>query len=300
MYNQDNHIDDINNVKSGWFYNAKLIRTISSLLLSLTFIYSLTWLTVYIIRLPYFVITNFNIYTNGIDINLNIIQEQLSKRKYSFFSLSLDDIRSSFEELPSIKNANIIRKYPNSIDVILEKQNPFAKWGQQDDLYINSDGLIYTGSNYDELRTSINLYGQYNDAEIVLKQYHELQRIIKYKILSLNYSTERNWIVILSNSAKNISISNSNSNEQQTLKLTLGKEDNIVLEKKLKFWQKNWNILKTKPEYADVNVFDLRHNGFTMKINNSDNNKNIAQQNVKQEQTSEDIQINDDMPSDAN
>ncbi len=285
-----NNIDDVSTVKSSWFYNAKFIRNISSILFISAFIYSLTWLAVYIVRLPYFVINNFNIYTNGIDINLNIIQEQLSKNKYNFFSPSLNDIRFIFEDIPSIKNANIIRKYPNSVDVILEKQKPFARWGTQDNLYINSEGIVYIGSNYDELRTSITLYGQENDADLVLKQYYELQKIIKYKIISLTYSTERNWIIIISNPV------NLNNNSQ-IIQLTLGKEDNNTLANKIKFWQNNWSKLKTKSEYANMNAFDLRYNGFTMKADNNLQNKtNNMQSNNSQK--SEDSKSPEDIPHD--
>ncbi|MFM2344378.1 MAG: hypothetical protein RLZZ210_988 [Pseudomonadota bacterium] len=293
----DNHIDDISTTKSGWFYNAKLMRSISSILVLITFIYSLVWLGLYVVKLPYFAINNFNIYTNGIDINLNIIQEQLGKSRYSFFSPSLNDIRTVFEDLPSIKSANIVRKYPNSVDVILEKQKPFARWGTQDNLYMNADGLVYTGSTYDELRTSITLYGQDSDSELVLKQYHEFQRMLKYKILSLTYTTERNWLVILSNSQSNL-----NNQENQIIKITLGKEDNNALAKKISFWQKNWNLLKQKPEYANVNVFDLRYKGFTMKTDNNLSANHIANNSKKSnelevEQMPEEIHEDEEKPS---
>jgi len=236
--------------QSGFFYNIEGLRKLSSLLIFISFIITISAGFIYLCNLPYFTISKFKIHPQNLEINLNIIQKQLSQQRYHFFTPSLDEVRKIFEAIPSVKTARVLREYPDSLEIILQKHQPFAKWGLQDDMYINTQGEIYQGSSYDEARVSINLDGDNENSKYILNQYNVLQTMFKEKITSFKQTNEKNFVIKLANN--------------QTL--TLGKEDNYILTKKINFWKKSWDTLKNNSLYKNVNTFDLRYNGFTMEI----------------------------------
>jgi POTRA domain, FtsQ-type/Cell division protein FtsQ len=259
--------------KINWFSNTKLIRIISKFMHMCSFICIFLILGLYIIQRPYFKIQHMNIHSPNIDINLNTVQTQLGIKQYSFFSLSLDQMRNVFEHLPSVKSANITRKYPDTLDVYLEKHTPFAYWGSEENTYVNADGVVYVGSNIEKNVRNVYLSGDNKDAKTVINQYAFLNKIFNQLVVSLTQTAEGNWIVILSNPIEpsNLNLQNiQNNNEIQKqhsdyLKITLGRDDQMLLAKKIVFWQKSWQKLKQQPEYAQVNTFDLRYDGFSMR-----------------------------------
>ncbi len=234
-------------------YNSAKLNKLSNFIIFISICFALFYCGNYLINLPYFKINKFNIHSSNININLNYLQRQLSANKYSFFSPSLEDIRQIFIKLPSVKQVTITRQYPNQLNIILEKQQPFAKWGNDDDQYINQNGDIYQGSNYDESLVNINLYSEdINSGKFLVQQYLFLKpHFLPNTIKSILHNNQKNLLVILDNN----------------FILTIGREENEVLAKKIKFWRHNWNTLKDNPLYANINKFDLRYDGFTMQLN---------------------------------
>ncbi len=275
--------------KKNWFYNTKILSISAKLMYFMSFCMVCCMLVFYVINQPYFQIQNINVYSPNIDVNFNSVQSKLGAKQYSFFSLSLNKIRDVFESLPSVKSSHITRKYPNTIDVQLEKHIPFAYWGLEENTYVNADGIVYEGSNNDKNINNVYLYGNDKQARAIIDKYLFLSKMFNYKIISLTYSVEGNWIVILSNpiDRTNLNLRNIQTTENTQLKntintvsaenaelqkphsdylkITLGRDDQIGLAKKITFWQKNWQKLKIQPEYAQINTFDLRHDGFAMR-----------------------------------
>jgi cell division septal protein FtsQ len=217
----------------------------------------------YIVNLPYFNLRNINVINNGVAIDLANIQNRLNSNNsannnskgqvYSFFSLSLAEIRDAFEQQPSIKKVDIMRQYPNTIDITIYPQEYFAKWGNnyEDNLYISSDGKIYPGSDYDKARTSIELYAYSNDhAQFLVDEYKRLNKLFKSKIISLTYNQQNNFNIKLADQTN----------------LIIENEGADIMRSKINFWYKSWQKLKQNPDYQHIKYFDLRHTGFTMRL----------------------------------
>ena len=108
------------------------------------------WLVVLVIgaaRLPLFpireiVVTNELHDVRGVDI-ARAMSENL---RGNFFSVSLESLRQSLEQLSWVRRAELRRRWPAGIEVSIEEQVPVAFWGQAGGQLVNSHGEIFTAT----------------------------------------------------------------------------------------------------------------------------------------------------------
>ena len=108
------------------------------------------WLVVLVIgaaRLPLFpireiVVTNELHEVRGVDIE-RAMSENL---RGNFFSVSLESLRQSLEQLSWVRRAELRRRWPAGIEVSIEEQVPVAFWGQAGGQLVNSHGEIFTAT----------------------------------------------------------------------------------------------------------------------------------------------------------
>ena len=63
----------------------------------------------------------------------------------NFFSINLDALRQSLEELPWVRHAEVRRQWPGRIEISVEEHVPVAFWGQATGQLVNSYGEVFSG-----------------------------------------------------------------------------------------------------------------------------------------------------------
>ena len=64
----------------------------------------------------------------------------------NFFSINLDALRASLEQLPWVRRAEVRRQWPSRIEVSIEEHVPVAFWGQATGQLVNSYGEIFSAA----------------------------------------------------------------------------------------------------------------------------------------------------------
>jgi len=61
----------------------------------------------------------------------------------NFFSINLEALRQSLEQLPWVRHAEVRRQWPSRIEVSIEEHVPVAFWGQATGQLVNSHGEVF-------------------------------------------------------------------------------------------------------------------------------------------------------------
>jgi cell division protein FtsQ len=71
----------------------------------------------------------------------------------NFFTINLDNVRSSFEKLPWVRHAEVRRIWPDAIEVRIEEHVAAARWHQADGEYrlVNTFGEIFVAATESDL-----------------------------------------------------------------------------------------------------------------------------------------------------
>jgi cell division protein FtsQ len=64
----------------------------------------------------------------------------------NFFTIKVEDLRQSLEQLPWVRRAEVRRQWPSRIEVSIEEHLPVAFWGQATGQLVNSFGEVFTAS----------------------------------------------------------------------------------------------------------------------------------------------------------
>src|SRR5690625_388276 len=164
---------------------------------------------VWVFRRPYFLIERVLLesaasgslqYVQVEDISSAINGKQIG----GFFDVDLDGVRSSFEQVPWVRRAEVKREWPNQLRVSIEEQEPLAFWN--DEQMINRWGEVFTADKTQLLAKGgaehlPQLNGPDNSERLVIQRYAEVaQRFaptgltIRQVTLSPRYA----WDVVLS------------------------------------------------------------------------------------------------------
>jgi len=64
----------------------------------------------------------------------------------NFFSVNLESLRQSLEQLPWVRRAEVRRQWPSRIEVNIEEHAPVAFWGQGTGQLVNSYGEVFAAA----------------------------------------------------------------------------------------------------------------------------------------------------------
>ena len=64
----------------------------------------------------------------------------------NFFSVNLDLVRQSLEQLPWVRHAEVRRQWPARIEVDIEEHVPVAFWGQSTGQLVNTNGEVFAAA----------------------------------------------------------------------------------------------------------------------------------------------------------
>ena len=98
-------------------------------------------------RLPLFPLTEV-VFTHSLrEVKRGEVEEALAGRlRGNFFSVNLDAVRQSLEQLPWVRRAEVRRQWPSRIEVSIEEHVPVAFWGAATGQLVNSHGEVFAAS----------------------------------------------------------------------------------------------------------------------------------------------------------
>ena len=98
----------------------------------------------------------------------------------NFFSINLDALRASLEQLPWVRRAEVRRQWPSRIEVSIEEHVPVAFWGQATGQLVNSYGEIFSAAiSAAPSETMPLLLGPNGMAPEMLAHYQQAEDILK-------------------------------------------------------------------------------------------------------------------------
>lgn len=98
----------------------------------------------------------------------------------NFFSIRVDDMRQSLEQLPWVRRAEVRRQWPSRIEVSIDEHVPVAFWGQGTGQLVNSYGEVFTAVLSAPPPASMPmLIGPSGLAPEILKHYQQAEEMLK-------------------------------------------------------------------------------------------------------------------------
>jgi cell division protein FtsQ len=95
-------------------------------------------------RLPLFQLRQVAVVSELREVRRSEIERALSGNlRGNFFSVDLDALRKSLEQLPWVRRADVRRQWPAGIEVRVEEHVPVAFWGKTGGRLVNSHGEIF-------------------------------------------------------------------------------------------------------------------------------------------------------------
>ena len=125
----------------------QLMTAISDLLLVAAAAALLVAAAVWSTRLPWFPLQDVVVTQELREVRRNEVEQALAGRlRGNFFSIDLETVRLSLEQLPWVRHADVRRQWPSRIEVSIEEHVPVAFWGQATGQLVNSYGEVFTAN----------------------------------------------------------------------------------------------------------------------------------------------------------
>ncbi len=98
-------------------------------------------------RLPLFPLREVVVTQELHELRRSDLERSLAGRlRGNFFSINLEALRASIEQLPWVRRAEVRRRWPSRIEVSIEEHVPVAFWGQATGQLVNSYGEVFSAS----------------------------------------------------------------------------------------------------------------------------------------------------------
>ena len=59
-----------------------------------------------------------------------------------YFAVQLDDAQAAVARLPWVEHAEVRKRWPDVLEVVVVEHRPFARWGEQQLLSVEGDGVV--------------------------------------------------------------------------------------------------------------------------------------------------------------
>ena len=138
-------------------------------------------IALWVARLPMFPIRDVVVTHELREVRRSELEQSLAGRlRGNFFSVNLDVLRQSLEQLPWVRHAAVRRQWPASIELSIEEHVPVAFWGQDTGQLVNSYGEIFTaGMNIPSAKTMPVLLGPTGFVPEMLGYYQEAVELLE-------------------------------------------------------------------------------------------------------------------------
>ncbi len=154
-------------------------------------------------RQPFFAITTVRIESSGTP--LHQIDPQSARAQVlntvqgNFFNVNLAEIRDAFKAMPWIRNAQVRRRWPNTLVIRVEEYQVLGRWGEQG--FLSSTGDVFEAPGF-SLQSGPQFNGPEGSSAEVLRRYRLLTQgfqALDLHIESLSLSDRLAWHLVLTN-----------------------------------------------------------------------------------------------------
>jgi cell division protein FtsQ len=168
-----------------------------------------------------------------------------NEMKGTFFTLNLPHVRSAFEKLPWVREANLRRRWPDRLEVGVVEHVPLARWGKA--ALVNTHGEIFQAAYDGKLPLFIGPSGTSKEIAIQYEFFRRNLSTIGAKPMLVQVTDRRAWRVKL----------------EAGPMLELGRQDiEARLARYLAVHERSVGALKRRIDYVDLRYT----NGFAVRI----------------------------------
>ncbi len=193
-----------------------------------------------------------------------------------YFTVDLAGIRALLLQKPWVKNVSLRRKWPASLNVLIEEQVPIAYWNKN--AFLSEKGDVFKPAGIDKRLNLPGLngpQGQHHHVWQFMNVLYKETALLNYEVVHLNLDERRAWQLV---------IVEQNEKGHNRIDVRLGRFDT---EKRLQRFVRILPALSTEYGSASIDgfatnkikVIDMRYpNGFAVKMNSKQLTKNIHSQ----------------------
>lgn len=222
-----------------------LLNWLANLLFALAVVLMFYAVIFVVVHLPIFPLREVKVEGRLAHVNREQVKLIVAKHlKGNFFTLDLIKARDAFEKLPWARTVSVRRRWPDTLDVVIEEHQALARWGSI--ALVNTHGELFHAASDAELPI---FYGPGDGVMEVTKSYADFSQILNQadiKITQVTLSPRRSWEI----------------KADKDLLIALGRED--MAERLSKFtaaYKSTLSQLNVEIKYAD-----LRYpNGFAVR-----------------------------------
>jgi cell division protein FtsQ len=113
----------------------------------------------------------------------------------NFFTLQLAGARAAFEKLPWVRTAELRRRWPDRLEVMLEEQVPLARWGTGG--LVNTRGELFAAEHQGELPVFIGPDGSAKEIAIQYEHFRRGLARIHFSPQQIEVTDRRAWRILL-------------------------------------------------------------------------------------------------------
>jgi cell division protein FtsQ len=185
---------------TSWPVDVRLLHSVTRALLAVAAILGTAMLLMWLVRQPVFNVRSIAVEGDVTRTNEPTIRANaLPLIRGNYFTLSLAQTQRAFEAVPWVRNASLLRIWPNRLHVQLEEHRPVALWAmeQESDQLVNSYGEVFQANlgDIEDLELPV-LQGPAGSSQQVLSAYlrlHPLFTPLQLQLDSLSLSPRGSW-----------------------------------------------------------------------------------------------------------
>ncbi|MCK9200603.1 MAG: cell division protein FtsQ/DivIB [Gallionella sp.] len=179
--------------------NAPLLRNIASALMTFSVLAVLYGAAYYTVHLPGL----FPLHSVRLDappqrvIPEEVLQKVRGEVNGNFFTVDIDSLRASLEQLPWVRSVNIRREFPDRLTVQLEEHQILARWNGAS--LVNTHGEVFDAQSAEVLPSFV---GQDGDSYEISQRYGEFGEQLeplRLRVAQIALSPRHAWQLHLSN-----------------------------------------------------------------------------------------------------
>jgi len=175
-----------------------LLNWIANLLFALSVVVMLYAVLFVVVHLPIFPIREVKVDGDLSHVNREQVKLIVAKHlKGNFFTLDLVKARNAFEKLPWARNVSLRRRWPDTLEVVIEEHQAMARWGTI--ALVNTHGELFHAASGSELAM---FYGPGDGVVEVASQFGEFSKTLKkanLEIANLALTPRRAWQITTTN-----------------------------------------------------------------------------------------------------
>ncbi|KAA3640505.1 MAG: hypothetical protein DWP95_08500 [Proteobacteria bacterium] len=118
----------------------------------------------------------------------------------SFFRLDTVQVKNTLKSLNWVREAHVVKQWPDSLKVTLLEHQPRAIWNEQQ--LINQRGELFTVERIDDVADLPKLYAPDNQAESVYKLFNRFNQLLQpvgHEIATARVNQRGGWQLVLRN-----------------------------------------------------------------------------------------------------